>query len=102
MLPNDINMLVSFLNTKLRDDDMSLEHLLEVNDADRDEVMMRLEANSFYFDEASNQIKAKQSKSLGFAFLKLDLAIVKKYILYQLEMELTIILFFDKKCYNVI
>ena len=45
MLPNDINMLVSFLNTKLRDDDMSLEHLLEVNDADRDEVMMRLEAN---------------------------------------------------------
>ena len=26
MLPNDINMLVSFLNTKLRDDDMSLEH----------------------------------------------------------------------------
>ena len=32
MLPNDINMLVSFLNTKLRDDDMSLEHLLEIND----------------------------------------------------------------------
>ena len=48
MLPNDINMLVSFLNTKLRDDDMSLEHLLEVNDANHDEVMMRLEANGFY------------------------------------------------------
>lgn len=59
MLPNDINMLVSFLNTKLRDDDMSLEHLLEVNDANVDEIMSRLEANGFLFDEASNQIKAK-------------------------------------------
>ena len=28
MLPNDINMLVSFLNTKLRDDDMSLAQIL--------------------------------------------------------------------------
>ena len=43
MLPNDINMLVSFLNTKLRDDDMSLEHLLEINDADVDVVMERLQ-----------------------------------------------------------
>ena len=33
MLPNDINMLVSFLNTKLRDDDMSLAQILEINDA---------------------------------------------------------------------
>lgn len=59
MLPNDINMLVSFLNTKLRDDDMSLEHLLEINDANVDEIMSRLEANGFLFDEVSNQIKAK-------------------------------------------
>lgn len=59
MLPNDINMLVSFLNTKLRDDDMSFEHLLEVNDVNADEIMTRLEANGFLFDEASNQIKAK-------------------------------------------
>lgn len=59
MLPNDINMLVSFLNTKLRDDDMSLEHLLEINDANIDEVMSRLETNGYLFDETSNQIKAK-------------------------------------------
>ena len=44
MLPNDINMLVSFLNTKLRDDDMSLAQILEIND---------------YFDEKINQIKIK-------------------------------------------
>ena len=37
VLPNDINMLVSFLNTKLRDDDMSLEHLLEINDINLNE-----------------------------------------------------------------
>ena len=45
MLPNDINMLVSFLNTKLRDDDMSLAQILEVN--------------GYYFDEKINQIKIK-------------------------------------------
>ena len=39
MLPNDINMLVSFLNTKLRDDDMSLAQILEINDANEIEIM---------------------------------------------------------------
>lgn len=59
MLPNDINMLVSYLNTKLRDDDMSLSHLLEISDANEDEVMNNLEVNGYYFDEMTNQIKAK-------------------------------------------
>ena len=59
MLPNDINMLVSFLNTKLRDDDMSLEHLLEINDENVDEVIKRLEKHGFIFDETNHQIKAK-------------------------------------------
>lgn len=59
MLPNDINMLVSYLNTKLRDDDMSLSHLLEISDANEDEVMNNLEVNGYYFDETANQIKAK-------------------------------------------
>ena len=39
MLPNDINMLVSFLNTKLRDADMSLAQILESNDANEIEIM---------------------------------------------------------------
>lgn len=59
MLPNDINMLVSYLNTKLRDDDMSLTHLLEINDANETEIMDRLEANGYCFDEKINQIKSK-------------------------------------------
>ena len=44
MLPNDINMLVSFLNTKLRD---------EI------EIMELLDVNGYYFDEKINQIKIK-------------------------------------------
>lgn len=59
MLPNDINMLVSYINTKLRDDDMSLVHLLEINDVSIDDMMLRLEENNFTFDETINQIKAK-------------------------------------------
>lgn len=59
MLPNDINMLVSFLNTKLRDDDMSLSQVLEINDANEGEIMARLENNGYFFDETINQIKAK-------------------------------------------
>ena len=45
MLPNDINMLVSFLNTKLRDDDMSLAQILEINDANEIEIMELLDVN---------------------------------------------------------
>lgn len=59
MLPNDINMLVSYLNTKLRDDDMSLSHLLEINDVNEDQIMSNLEVNGYYFDETTNQIKSK-------------------------------------------
>ena len=50
MLPNDINMLVSFLNTKLRDDDMSLAQILEINDANEIEIMELLDVNGYYFE----------------------------------------------------
>ncbi|MFQ6792857.1 DUF4250 domain-containing protein [Thomasclavelia sp.] len=59
MLPNDINMLVSILNMKLRDDDMSLENILEINDANVEETLAKLEANGYFYDETNNQIKAK-------------------------------------------
>lgn len=49
MLPNDINMLVSFLNTKLRDDDMSLAQILEINDANEIEIMELLDVNGYLF-----------------------------------------------------
>lgn len=69
MLPNDINMLVSYINTKLRDDDMSLVHLLEINDVSIDDMMLRLEENNFTFDETINQIKAKQTILLDLSIL---------------------------------
>ena len=49
MLPNDINMLVSFLNTKLRDDDMSLAQILEINDANEIEIMELLDVNGCHW-----------------------------------------------------
>lgn len=52
-------MLVSFLNTKLRDDDMSLAQILEINDANEIEIMELLDVNGYYFDEKINQIKIK-------------------------------------------
>ena len=62
VLPNDINMLVSFLNTKLRDDDMSLEHLLEINDINLNEFMTRLDRNGYFFDENNNMLFEVQMK----------------------------------------
>ena len=52
-------MLVSFLNTKLRDDDMSLAQILEINDVNEIEIMELLDVNGYYFDEKINQIKIK-------------------------------------------
>ena len=50
MLPNDIHMIVSILNMKLRDDDMSLENLLDINDLNEHDFFERLEKNDYYYD----------------------------------------------------
>lgn len=57
MIPKDIDMLVSFLNTKLRDDDMSLTHILEVNECNEAEIMSRLHQNNYFYDEEIRQIR---------------------------------------------
>lgn len=59
MLPNDFHMLVSFLNTKLRDDDMALEHIIEVNDGNREQIMSDIENSGYFYDEEQRQIKQK-------------------------------------------
>ena len=59
MLPNDIHMLVSMINMKLRDDDMSLSHILEISDLNEEDFLKRLEDNQYYYDESNHQIKAK-------------------------------------------
>ena len=52
-------MLVSFLNTKLRDDDMALEHIIEVNDGNREQIMSDIEKSGYFYDEEQRQIKQK-------------------------------------------
>ena len=59
MLPNDIHMLVSMINMKLRDDDMSLSHVLDINDLREEDFLQRLADNNYYYDDKTNQIKAK-------------------------------------------
>ena len=59
MLPNDIHMLVSMINMKLRDDDMALSHVLDIHDLNEEDFLKRLEDNDYYYDEKTNQIKAK-------------------------------------------
>lgn len=58
-LPNDINMVVSILNMKLRDDDMSLENIIETYDEVYEEVIEKLEKNGFEYDKSLRQIKVK-------------------------------------------
>ncbi|MBS5114369.1 MAG: DUF4250 domain-containing protein [Erysipelotrichaceae bacterium] len=58
-LPNDINMVVSILNMKLRDDDMSLEMIIDNYDEVYDEVIKKLEKNGFEYNQSLRQIKVK-------------------------------------------
>lgn len=57
MLPRDTAMLVSYLNSKLRDDDMSLETLVEINDCDVETVLMTLQCAGYMYDSKLKQIK---------------------------------------------
>jgi hypothetical protein len=59
MLPKDIHMLVSFLNTKLRDDDMSLHHIIEVNNGNQEEIEVRIQQAGYAYDSTIRQIKRK-------------------------------------------
>ena len=57
MLPKDIHMLVSYLNTKLRDDDMSLEHIIETQNGNVQEVLAHIDQSGYTYDESLRQIK---------------------------------------------
>ena len=57
MLPKDIHMLVSYLNTKLRDEDMSVEHIIETQDENPDEIVSRVTENGYIYDKSIRQFK---------------------------------------------
>ena len=57
MLPKDPVMLMSVLNTKLRDRYDSLEALCDDLELNRDELTIRLQEAGFDYDPARNQFR---------------------------------------------
>lgn len=57
MIPKDPVMLLSYINTKLRDHYSSLEALCEDLDIDPSEVKSKLEAINYFYIEEENQFK---------------------------------------------
>ncbi|USF27756.1 hypothetical protein N510_002713 [Firmicutes bacterium ASF500] len=55
MLPQDPIILLSYVNTKLRDDYNSLDELCAALDADREELARRLEVVGYTYDEDKNR-----------------------------------------------
>ena len=57
MLPQDPYILLSYVNTKLRDEYSSLEALCDGLDADRVELTRRLSQAGYSYDMDTNQFK---------------------------------------------
>ena len=57
MLPNDPNMLLSFINMKLRDQYDSLDSLCDGLDEDREEIVSKLASAGYTYNETTNQFK---------------------------------------------
>ena len=57
MLPKDPMILLSVVNTKLRDEYDSLDGLCADLDADREELIKKLAAAGFCYSEEQNQFK---------------------------------------------
>ena len=55
MLPNDPVMLLSYINTQLRDKYGSLEELCEDMDADADEIQSKLAAIDYVYNSELNK-----------------------------------------------
>ena len=55
MLPSDPNILLSFVNTKLRDEFSSIEDLCDSLDEDKEELKNKLKAAGYSYNPAANQ-----------------------------------------------
>jgi len=53
----DPNILLSFINTKLRDFYQSIDDLCEALDLEREEIDKILNANGYFYNESLNQYK---------------------------------------------
>lgn len=55
MLPQDPMILLSYVNTKLRDEYASLDELCAALDADREELVHKLEGVNYTYSPKRNQ-----------------------------------------------
>lgn len=56
-LPNDPAILVSYLNTQLRDFYPSLEEFCKANDCDMQEILRKLAGIGYTYDEKQNRFR---------------------------------------------
>lgn len=54
-LPRDINMLLSFVNMKLRDDYDSLDEMCDSMDIDKEELIAKLAEGGFEYNESQKK-----------------------------------------------
>ncbi len=59
ILPTDNFILLSLINTKLRDEYSSLSELCEEEDVSAEEIISRLSAMGYVYNEAYNTFKAE-------------------------------------------
>lgn len=57
MLPNDPNILVSYINTKLRDFYSDLDELCDDLNVSKQEISEKLESINYFYDETLNKFK---------------------------------------------
>ena len=55
MLPNDPNMLLSYINTGLRDNYSDLDDMASAEGFDASEIIAKLEAAGYRYDEATRK-----------------------------------------------
>lgn len=58
-LPSEPNMLLSFINLKLRDQYSSLENMIDELDLDPQEIVAMLDKAGIRYDRENNQLKFK-------------------------------------------
>ena len=56
-LPSDLILLLSLINTKLRDEYSSLASLCEEEDVEEEEIISRLAELGYHYDEKQNAFK---------------------------------------------
>lgn len=57
LLKMDVNLLVSIVNTKLRDHYSSLDELCDALDLNKTELINKLKAGNYFYNENQNQFK---------------------------------------------